>query len=264
MNTENRPPATTSSQKHARDLDFWEKRSPAFADHAKKTRYANEFLKLIAMEPDLTVLDMGCGGGSLAIPLSPKVKKITAVDFSPSMIAIVKRICGERNITNIETILGEWDDDWALLGIKTYDIAIASRSLRAENSEPYIKKLMNAARRRVYISAPVGSGPMDTRMLEFAGRKTSHESDYRQFLSVFEKLGIRVNIDFIEENHSNRWSSLEDAVKDNYWMFFGITPEEEGKLRIYMEENLMQTDGGVQLDYERICRWAVMWWEQDN
>ena len=105
---------------------------------------------------------------------------------------------------------------------------------------------------------------MDTRMLEFAGRKTSHESDYRQFLSVFEKLGIRVNIDFIEENHSNRWSSFEDAVKDNLWMFFGITPEEEEKLRIYMKENLIQTDSGVQLDYERICRWAVMWWEQGS
>ena len=264
MTKENMPSAATSSQKHARDLDFWEKRAPAFADHAKKTRYANEFLKLMTPEPDWTILDMGCGGGSLAIPLSPQVKKITAVDFSPSMIAIVKRICGEKNITNIETILGEWDDNWSRLGIGTYDVAMASRSLRAENCEPYIRKLMYAARRRIYISAPVGSGPIDTRMLEFAGRKTSHKSDYRQFLSVFEKLDIRVNLDFIEENHSNRWPSLEDAIKDNHWMFFGITPEEEEKLRIYMKENLIQTDSGVQLEYERICRWAVMWWEQDN
>ena len=122
-----------NSQKHPTDLEFWEKRSSSFAQHAGKTHYPNEFLKLMRIAPDHTVLDMGCGGGALAIPLAAKVKKVTAVDFSPNMLAIVGDICRERNITNIETILGEWDSDWASLGIGKYDIAIASRSLHAED-----------------------------------------------------------------------------------------------------------------------------------
>jgi SAM-dependent methyltransferase len=252
----------TSPQKHSRDLEFWEKRAPSFADHAKKTYYPSEFIKLVRPEPDWTVLDMACGGGTLAIPLAPLVKKVTAVDFSPSMIDIVKRSSAERDITNIEAILGEWDDDWAALGIGTYDVAIASRSLRAEDSAPYIQKLLGAARRKVFISAPVGSGPIDTRMLEFAGREAGEKSDYRKFLGVFEGLGVRANIDFIEERHANCWPSVDAAVDDNRWMFFGMTPEEEGKLRLYMERHLHETGDGWRLDYERVCAWAVMWWEK--
>jgi SAM-dependent methyltransferase len=252
---------TAGAQKHSHDLEFWEKRSSSFAEHAGKTHYPNEFLKLMRFESDYTVLDMGCGGGALAIPLAGKVKKITAVDFSQKMLDIVGNICRERNITNIETVLGEWDSDWARLGLGKYDIAISSRSLRAENSVPYIQKLINAARRQVFISAPEGNGPLDTKLLEFAGRDTSVKADYRQFMEVLKSMDIDADISFIDENHSNRWSTFDAAVQGQKWMFFGLTPDEEEKIRLYLEQNLIQKDGVVQLPYERTCRWAVMWWD---
>ena len=251
----------TGSQKHTHDLEFWEKRSSSFAEHAGKTHYPNEFLKLLSLAPDYTVLDMGCGGGALAVPIASKVKKVTAVDFSPSMLAIVENICRERNITNIETIHGEWDSDWAALGIEKYDIAIASRSLRAENCVPYIQKLINAARRQVFISAPEGNGPLDTKLLEFAGRETSVKADYRQFMDLLGNMGIRARLSFIEENHTNRWRNFDEAFESQKWMFFGATPDEEEKIRLYLEQNLIQKDGMLQLPYERTCRWAVMWWD---
>jgi len=250
----------TSSQKHSHDLEFWEKRSSSFADHAGKTRYPNEFLKLMRTEPDWTVLDVGCGGGALAIPLAAKVKKVTAVDFSPNMIAIVRNLCREQNITNIETILGEWDSDWAALGIGKYDIAIASRSLRVEDSAPYIQKLINAARRQVFISLPEGDGPLDTKLLEFAGREKTVKPDYRQLMDVLQGMGIRANISFIDETQPNRWRTFDEALKGQMWMFFNATPEEDEKVRLYLEQNLIQKDGMVQLPYERAYRWAVMWW----
>ena len=252
----------TSSQKHPTDFEFWERRSSVFAEHAGKTHYPNEFLKLMRLAPDYTVLDMGCGGGALAIPLTGKVKKITAVDFSPNMLAIVGNICAERNITNIETILGEWDSDWAALGIGKYDIAIASRSLHAKDCAPYIQKLINAARRQVFISAPEGNGPLDAGLLEFVGRETTVKSDYRQLMGAVQGMGIRANISFIEENHINRWQSFDEAMEAQKWMFFGASrQEEEEKIRLYLEQNLIQKDGVFQLSYERTCRWAVMWWD---
>ena len=250
----------TSSQKHSSDLEFWEKRSSSFADHARKTHYPNEFLKLMHLAPGYTILDMGCGGGALAVPLAKKVKKVTAVDFSPNMLSIVRNICREQNIENIETILGEWDSDWSAIGVGKYDITIASRSLRAENSVPYIRKLINASRRQVFISAPEGHGPLDRKLLEFAGRPTPTKSDYRQIMEVLQGMNIRPNLSFIEENHSNRWRTFDEAVEAQKWMFFGVTPEEEEKTQLYLEQNLFQKDGMVQLPYERTCRWAIMWW----
>jgi len=258
---ENQSEISSSSQKHTDDLEFWEKRSSSFAQHAGKTRYPNEFLKLMRLAPELTVLDMGCGGGALAVPLAGKVKKVTAVDFSPNMLAIVGNICRERNITNIETILGEWDSDWASLGIGKYDIAIASRSLHAEDSAPYIRKLINAARRQVFISSPEGDGPVDTKLLEFAGRKPATRGDYRRVMDVIRSMGIRADISFIDGNQTNCWPTFEAAVEEQKWMFFNMTPQEDEKIRLYLAQNLIQKDGMVQLPYERTCRWAVMWWD---
>jgi SAM-dependent methyltransferase len=253
----------TSSQKHPNDLEFWEKRSVSFAEHAGKTYYPNEFLKLMRLEPDYTVLDMGCGGGALAIPLAEIVKKITAVDFSPNMIAIVGNICRERNITNIETILGEWDSDWSSLGIGKYDIAIASRSMYSKDSAPYIQKLINAARRQVFISSPEGDGPIDMKLLKFAGRENHIKSDYRQLMDAVKSMGIRAELSFIEENLINRWRTFDEAVENQKWMFAAapLTPQEEEKIRLYLEQNLIQKDGMLQLPYERTCRWVVMWWD---
>ena len=255
----------TSSQKNSHDLEFWEKRSASFADPVGKSHYPNEFLKLMRLELDWTVLDMGCGGGALAVPLAAKVKKVNAVDFSRGMIAIVNDICRKQNIANIETIHGEWDSDWAALGIGKYDIAISSRSLRAENSAHYIQKLINAARHRVYISSPEGNGPLDTKLLEFAGRDASVKLDYRQLMDVLKGMGIRANLSFIEEQPAGRWRTPEEAAESHKWMFFGgATPDEEEKIRLYFERNLIEKDGLLQMKYERIYRWAVMWWDTDS
>jgi cyclopropane fatty-acyl-phospholipid synthase-like methyltransferase len=64
------------------------------------------------IQPDWTVFDMVCGGGTLAIPLAPKVTKITAVDFSRNMLSILERRCREKGITNIDIIPGRWEDNW--------------------------------------------------------------------------------------------------------------------------------------------------------
>jgi len=253
-----------SSQKHPNDLEFWEKRSSEFANHAGKNYYPNEFLKLMRLEPDYTVLDMGCGGGALAIPLAAKVKKVTAVDFSSNMIAIVENICREQKITNIETILGEWDSDWPALGIGKYDIAIASRSMHATDSVPYIRKLINAAQRQVFISSPEGNGPLDMRLLEFVGRENKIKTDCHQIMDAIRGMGIHADISFIEENHTNRWRTFDEALQNQKWMFFGATPLEEEKIRLYLEQNLIQKDGMLQLPYERTCRWAVMYWDIIN
>lgn len=76
----------------------------------------------MSIRPDWTVLDMACGGGTLAVPLAPFVKKITAVDFSENMLSIVRSRCEEKGITNVSTIHGRWEDDWVSLGIGQYDI----------------------------------------------------------------------------------------------------------------------------------------------
>jgi ubiquinone/menaquinone biosynthesis C-methylase UbiE len=146
--------------------EFWNKRASSFADHAGKTFYPESFIKILDPDPSWTVIDMGCGGGTLAIPLSGKVKHITAVDFSDTMIEILRAESEKRGIKNIETIKASWTDNWPDAGIGIYDVALASRSLNVDDARSALAKLNNAARKRVIITTVVGDGPFDRRMSE--------------------------------------------------------------------------------------------------
>jgi SAM-dependent methyltransferase len=214
------------------------------------------------IQPDWTVFDMACGGGTLAIPLAPKVKRITAVDFSRNMLSALEQRCKEAGINNIDIILGRWEDDWESLGIGEHDIAIASRSLHAEHAAHYIQKLNQVAKRQVYISAPVGHGPRDARLSEFVGRASSMGSDYFQFYTVLHEMGIRANVAFVEEFHRNGWISHKEALEDQRWMFPNMAEEEEEKIKLYLKEQLVYRDGQWQLPYARNCHWAIMWWSK--
>lgn len=244
--------------------DFWDGRAQEFSEHAASTGYPEEFIGVMQPRKTWTVLDMGCGGGTIAILLAKKVKSITAVDFSKRMIDIVDRRCRDADISNIKTIQGRWEDDWDRLEIGVHDVAIASRSLAVDDVKSAVAKLDKAARKAVYISTIIGSGPFDKELYESTGRTLSTGKDYIYYYDMLYEMGIMANIAFIPERYRNRWDSHEEAFEDQRWMFHGMTEEEEDKVRAYLKRHLVQVLGHWQLPYSRRCRWAVMWWTKNR
>jgi len=249
--------------RHFRDREFWNNRAKSFAGYAVQTHYADGFLKFMDIKPEWTVFDMACGGGTLAIPLAAKVKSVTAVDFSQNMLSILDQRCKDEGIANINAILGGWEDDWRALGIVEHDIAIASRSIHEEKASRCIQKLNEMAKREVWISAPVGHGPWDARLYEFAGRSCAMGSDYIYYYNILYKLGIRASVGFVEENHRNSWATYDEAFEDQRWMFHNMTPGEEEKVKDYLNRHLIYQSGQWRLPYDRKCYWAVMWWAKE-
>jgi SAM-dependent methyltransferase len=247
-----------------RGEDFWNERASEFSEYAKSTGYPEQFMALMRLMPDWSVLDMACGGGALAIPLAGKVGSVTAVDFSSSMLDIVRGQCTRAGITNVATIQGRWEDDWESLGIGMYDVAIASRSLIGDDPQPLIRKLDGAARRAVYITTVVGDGPFDRRLFEASGRRHKEGKDYIHFYNLLYKMGIHANVAFIREQHRNGWESHEQALEDQQWMFHGMTAGEREKVSAYLEEHLTMVDGLWRLPYSRDCQWALMWWSKES
>jgi SAM-dependent methyltransferase len=244
---------------------FWDRRASEFSGHAASTGYAEAFIKIIRPRRNWTVLDMGCGGGTIAVPLARRVRKITAIDFSTGMLDILRKRCREKRILNVDAIHGRWEDDWPALGIGTYDVAIASRSLIGDDIRGCIQKLLNAARRAVYISTIVGCGPFDRRLFEATGREFKTGPDYIYYYNLLTEMGLRVNLVFIPENHCNDWGTLEDAVDGQRWMFReSLTDEEECRVRAYLEQHLIRLGGRWRLPYARQCAWAVLWWVNEG
>lgn len=243
---------------------YWDKRASSFVDHVGKTFYPENFIKIIEPQCNWTVLDMGCGGGTLSLPLASKVKEITGVDFSDKMLEMLRAEILRRNIENINTIKASWDDEWAAKGIALYDVAIASRSMSVDDLESAIIKLNNAAKKRVYISTVVGDGPYDRRIYEAIGRGLIPAVDYIYVYNLLYQMGIHANISFIHEETAKTFDNVTAAKDYLKWMLHDLTPDEDQKLCLYLSKNMVMKDGNKVFDYKKAFKWAVIWWNKEK
>ncbi|MEA5114104.1 MAG: methyltransferase domain-containing protein [Geobacteraceae bacterium] len=247
-----------------RTPEFWDQRASSFAEHDKGSGYADAFMKIIAMEPDWNVLDVGSATGTLAIPLAKKAKSITALDFSGKMLELLRKRCDDSGVDNIRTVHGRWEDDWQSLGIIPHDVVIASRSMPLGSARTAIAKLNEYARRRVYAVVAAGNGPRDSRVYEAIGRDFNPPSHYGEINLMLTQLGLCASNAFISyedtssyENHEEAFESLNRSIPD-------ISTQEEEKLKSFLRQNLVLKDGRWKLFPVREIRWAVIWWDKDR
>ncbi len=66
------------------------------ADYQKKLQVTREYF-----QPDMEVLEFGCGTGSTAITHAPYVKHILAIDISSKMIEIAQGKADAENVENV-------------------------------------------------------------------------------------------------------------------------------------------------------------------
>jgi SAM-dependent methyltransferase len=216
----------------------WNQRAGGFARRNASSQYATEFLRRLDLRPEMTVLDMGCGPGTLAIPLAGRVKQVTAVDFSTAMLDRLAERAAGAGITNIEIINGSWEDDWSSLGIGGYDLVIASRSLSVDDLQGALVKLNNCAREQVVIGDRVGNGPFDPALFQAVGREFVPGPDYIYTVNILYQLGIHARVDFIEIPEPKTFESREAAIDSCAWMLHRMTAGEQEALARYFDEVL--------------------------
>lgn len=239
----------------------WNKRAPSFAQHARTSTYQHDFVRLMVPQPEWSVLDVGCGAGTLAIPLATRVRQVTAIDLSDAMIGILRDYCREQGIDNIRSQVVGWEDDWEQAGIDMHDVAIASRSLVVNDLHAALIKLQSKARHRVCLVSLVGDGPFDRRIFEAIGRELDRGPDYIYVYNLLYQMGIHAEVQFINNGDGGRvYRDLEDAVDKFHWMLGQLTAEEAASLRRFFADHLRKTDGGWTLKYRHAVRWAMISW----
>lgn len=248
------------------DREYWNKRAPSFANHASKSWYVDDFLGFLDPQPDWEVLDVGCGAGTLAIPLAGMVRRVTALDFSETMLAILSERCREQGCSNVTPRLLGWEDDWNAAGVAMHDVAIASRSLVTEDLAGAIEKLAGRARRRVVISSLVGDGPFDRRIFTAIGRDLDRGPDYIWVYNLLHQMGIHADVTFVSNagEGPKTFKNLEDAVTGYGWMVGEMTGEEEGLLHRYLQAHLVAKGKEWVLDYRHLVRWAILSWDKSE
>jgi SAM-dependent methyltransferase len=69
--------------------------------------YARTALALVEPAADAHVLDVAAGPGTLALLAAPRVRRVSALDFSSGMIDRLRRDAAARGLTNVEAVVGD-------------------------------------------------------------------------------------------------------------------------------------------------------------
>jgi len=242
----------------------WDKCAKDFTKAVTRGDYVEQFLALCDAHADETVLDIGAAAGTLAVPLAKRAESVTALEPSTMMRALLKERCENEGIENIRAVEGRWEDDWSALGIKSHDVAIASRSLVVNDLSLAIAKLQKYARRRIYISTLVDDGPFDRHLIAAVGREFTPGVDYIVVLNYLRQIGIYANLTFTTHREARVFASLDGAVSGLSWMVNDMTEVEETRLRDYLSRTLVEEGGALFLPRTNTVRWAVLYWDKED
>jgi SAM-dependent methyltransferase len=218
----------------SKDADDWDRKADSFARRTAHSVYNTMFIDLLQPEQDWSVLDVGCGPGTISIPLAKRVRHVSALDFSPKMLAIIRERSLQEGIANISTHHLSWEDDWQAEGLAVHDVTIASRSLGVNDLRAALDKLNRFARKAAAVTDKVGEGPFDPDAFEAVGRKLETGPDYIYTVNMLYQMGINAKVDFIRLENAHIYSSMKEAVDHYIWMFKDLTAEEQKRLEDYV------------------------------
>ena len=226
------PMATTHSGTGNRSSGFAEQCNRYLMGRKGKERTEMEISKM-KLNPEYSVLDIGSGQGRSAIPISKRVKTVTAIDPSMIMMRYLSEHMAKEGAKNIVCINKRWEDIRLGHDIEPHDIAIASHSLGMFDMEEALKKIDAAAKRYVYLFANAG-GHRDEVLLDviYDEKQPSQQLDYIYLYNILHDLDIYANVEILDSELELEFDSLDDAM--NEWrLVYGIPPERESALRAY-------------------------------
>ena len=124
-------------------VKFWDKMAQSYSQQpiADEESYQKKLqVTQTYFQPDMEVLEFGCGTGSTAITHSPYVKHIHAIDFSSEMIEIARSKAEANKIENVTFETSTIDE--LSVGDRTLDVVLGLNVLHLlKNKEEVIAKV---------------------------------------------------------------------------------------------------------------------------
>jgi SAM-dependent methyltransferase len=241
---------------------YWDKRAPYICGGTQNNPFVTQTLKRLRLHPTDTVLDLGAGNGALTIPLSRKVKSVTALDNSPGMLKILRQRAREEGATNIRILHKDWQEVEIGHGLPVHDVVIASRCLPMGDLRISLPKMLQAGRRAWFVIWRI-----PTRNDSYAAAAAILGRPYQPFpehtilVSLLYDLGIYANVEIYATRMKRRFASLEEAIDESV-RGTSVSPEERTRLGAYLQGVLTQGRDGWIMDIP--VRWALLWWEAEN
>jgi SAM-dependent methyltransferase len=231
----------------------WDTRAGAMNRRAFSSPYVTQFVARMNLDGCATLLDVGCGPGTIALSVAARLSRVYGLDFSPGMLEAFAENARVMGIAGATPILRGWEDDWT--DVPTCDLVVASRSTAVADLEAALLKLDAKAARRVYLTYPSDGRFVDAALCQAIGRPTEPLPDYLYVIGILHHLGIEPRLDYLQgENLLGRCASFGEFRAKVGTRLGSLTSEESDRLAAYFDGH---PDGLEQPP----MRWAFIWWE---
>lgn len=263
---------------------MWDKKAPSFARKTKRSDYIDKLIALLALDANDTVLDFGCGSGTLSIPLAQRGIRVIACDFSPVMLDQLESSCAEEGVPFARADRGEsipdeptggvtayersWQQSWDDLPVA--DIAVSSRSLITADIDDSIDKLEAHARKRVVVTIGVGSLHFhDPAIYKAMGRDETKPKEPEELILLMNYLFARgklPRLEYIAFAGVHQRETREELMKVLVDAHEPDSAAERLAAEAYLNEHIVldEKSGRYQLDYPRKDMWAYLEWKTDE
>ena len=243
--------------------DFWNKRAKHYSESIKRHNHAERIIAKLDIDPECTILDIGAGPGTLAIPLAKMVRHVTAVDPSTGMLACLKENAVTEGLKNITYINKKWEDVEIGTDIAEHDIVIASHSITMPDIKEALSRMNDVAKRCVYVFTFAGGRMWDYNTLwpKLYGEEYQPGPDYIYLYNVLYGMGIYANVEIANSEYKQQFSNLDDAVAQWKENLAVLTPDAEEMIKSHLSGTLIKEDG--KLWSNREMRSAMIWWRKD-
>ena len=241
-------------------VDHWQSYAEQFRADPHRT---DDLLldKLLAfVEPRHTVVDVGAGGGRLALPIALKCQQVVAVEPSDSMASVLEDQAGRYGISNVTVVRSRWED----ADIDVGDVAFCAHVVYVvRDIGAFLRKMAAHARDRVLVVLFSASPQSQTYSLwkQIHGAERLALPSLPQLRDVLAELDIDATIDSLPHQNPRGFDSMESALDQlSSRLYLTHGSEEHNRLARMLPDILIEEDGAFRIkDAEPIYPAIVSW-----
>lgn len=193
----------------ARPADHWTQYARQFKADPRRTGDVLVERLRARLQPEDSLLDVGAGGGRLALPLALSCRSVAAVEPSPSMAEVLRETAAESGIA-VSVVESEWMD----AGVGPADVVLCSHVLYViRDIEPFVRKLEAHARRLALVVMFRAAPQSQLYQLweKVHGEPRRPLPSLPQFQDVLDELGIVYEVEELPPDPARGFDGEEEA-----------------------------------------------------